>query len=102
MSYHTEAREYIDRLVRIQRFLVNKYPNRDHKAILNSLTIIRIGYDTIDTRKDSGMMKFWKRFREAIEYLIPGKDYSGYEKLRKEFEALDQVEVWQMVSHSLI
>jgi hypothetical protein len=95
------AKEYVKKLMNIQRFLIRKYPSSNHGAVVNALSKVTIGFDIYDTRKVSGMQKFWLRFREAIEYLIPSNEYPGYKKLRKEFDELDHTELWNSLSNTL-
>jgi hypothetical protein len=101
MKYHADAEDYIKKLMRIQHVLIMKYPGYQHNAVVNAMTRIRLGFDSYKTRTDAGMKRFWVRFREAIEYLIPGEKYPGHDKLRREFEELDQFEIWQSLSNSL-
>lgn len=101
MSYHVEAREFVDKLIRIERHLMRKYALANHRGVVNALTQLKIGFDIYNTHSDEGMRKYWIRFREAIKYCIPGRSYSGYETLKKEFERLDEADVWKSVSESL-
>lgn len=101
MSSHVEAREYVEKLIRIEQYLIHKYALVNHKGIINAMAQLKIGFDIYNTKSPDGMRRYWIRFREAIKYCIPGRSYSGYETLRKEFERLDEAEVWNSVTDSL-
>lgn len=100
-SFHENAREFVEKLMRIEQHLIRKYSLANHKGIINAMTQLKIGFDIYNTRTDEGMRKYWIRFREAIKYCIPGRSYSGYETLKKEFERLDEADVWNTVTNSL-
>jgi hypothetical protein len=97
MSYHEEARLFIDKLLHMQEAILRKYQGYPHFGITSAMGKIRIGFDIYPTKTDSGMKKFWNRYREAIKYLIPGEKYSGHNKLMEEFNHLDNVEVFQPI-----
>ena len=101
MSYCRDARGYVDKLVSLQQHIIRKYPDNNHKTMINTIQQIKVGFDIYNTRTDTGMRRYWIRFREAIMYMVPTNAHPGYATLRKEFESLDQVELWNSVSMSL-
>ncbi len=98
MSYHEEARLFIDKLLHMQEAILRKYQGYPHFGITSAMGKIRIGFDTYPTKTDSGMKKFWNRYREAIKYLIPGNQYPGHEKLKSEFDRLDNIEIFSTIN----
>lgn len=99
MSYHVEAREFVDKLIRIEQHLIRKYVLANHKGVVTALERLKTGFDIYNTHSDEGMRKYWIRFRESIKYCIPGRSYSGYETLKKEFERLDEAVFYNTVTH---
>lgn len=88
-SYHEEAREFVDKLLDIQRTIRKKYPEHRSPGVAKAITEAMKGFDIYNTRTDAGMLGYWNRYRCAIRFLIPGNQYSGYQKLQEEFETLE-------------
>jgi len=100
MTYHEEARQYVDKLIRVEQYLVRMYEPVNHKGVIKALSQLKTGFDIYNTNTDEGMRRYWVRFREAIKYCIPGRSYNGYETLKSEFERLDETDVWNSVTNS--
>ncbi len=91
MSYHQEARAYIEKLIRLQRGIRRKgFTRIDQPAVSSAMEDVRRQLAFYRYDSDEKMRGFWRRYRTRIRTLIPTRGYSGYEKLMKEFQNLDE------------
>ena len=84
--YYTEARAYIEKLIRIQRQLLRKgFVRRDEPVVVESMAHLSkyLKYYRYDS--DEKMRSFFHRNRERIRILLPGRSYPGFETLNREF-----------------
>lgn len=91
MSYHQEARAYIEKLIRVQRGIRRKgFVRIDQPAVSSAMADVQRLLTFYRYDSDEKMRGFWRRYRTRIRMMIPTREYPGYEKLMAEFKNLDE------------
>lgn len=81
-----EARKYLQKLIRIQRYLIKQgFKRSDHQQLTESLTFIDVQLRTYKYASDDKMRSFMARHHDQIRTLIPNESYPGFQKLMNEF-----------------
>ena len=108
MSFHQQARDYIHRLVNLQKFMPKEYKRIDQVTVIQSMDTLEKYLDFYAYDTDHKMRTFWRKHRWRIKILLPRKEHSAFEKLLVEFEHLDsyaasdmQTEIWQSIVQNL-
>lgn len=89
--YHEEARQFIEKLIRLQKTIKEKgYVRRDFGAVNQSMNELTkyLNYYKYDT--DEKMKTFWSSKQVHIRNILPRKTYKGYEKIMKEYLKLQE------------
>jgi len=92
--YAQEARQYITKLIRIQRTLDKKgYLRVDQPVVRQNINHLSKYLNYYRYETDEKMHGFFIRNRERIRLLIPNPTYPGYTKLLNEFYMLQNQQV---------
>jgi 4-hydroxyphenylpyruvate dioxygenase-like putative hemolysin len=84
-----EAREYIEKLIRLQKKIEEKgYRYIDHAAVKQARTHLKKQLDFYPYETDEKMRRFWDNHRDEIRGLIPSESHRCYNKLMSEFITL--------------
>jgi hypothetical protein len=87
--FFQEARAYIEKLIRLQAYLVSKgYARVDQPAVLEAKENLKKYLDYYHYDSDEKMRNFFESNHDRIKALIPGENYRGYQKLMQEFMKL--------------
>lgn len=89
MSFHAAAREYIERLIRLQRNVPQQYKRIDQSAVHESIDKLEMLLSFYPYNEESKMKRFWRKYRYHIRILIPTNRHPAFAKLLVEFELLD-------------
>lgn len=108
MSFHTAAREYIERLIRLQRNVPPQYKRIDQSAVHESIDKLEMLLSFYPYNEESKMKRFWRKYRYHIRILIPTNRHPAFAKLLVEFELLDSYAeadkenlIWHTVASAL-
>ncbi|HAX95622.1 MAG TPA: hypothetical protein DCY35_03750 [Prolixibacteraceae bacterium] len=108
MSFHEQARDYIHRLLKLQKFMPKEYKRIDQVTVIQAMDTLEKYLDFYAYDTDQKMRTFWRKHRWRIKILLPRKEHSAFEKLLVEFERLDsyaasdmQADIWQSLVQSL-
>jgi hypothetical protein len=108
MSYQTAARDYIERLIHLQRHVPRQYKRIDQGFVNESITKLENQLSFFPYKEESQMIRFWQKYRYNIRILLPTNRHPAFAKLLVEFELLDSFasadkenQVWQAVSTAL-
>jgi molybdopterin-guanine dinucleotide biosynthesis protein A len=108
MQFHQEARNYIGRLINLQRHIPKQYKRIDQVTVIKSIDTLETYLAFYPYNTDPKMRTFWRKHRHRIQILLPRKDHSAFAKLLVEFERLDSyaqedadVAVWDTVTSAI-
>lgn len=108
MSFHAAAREYIERLIRLQRNVPPQYKRIDQSAVHESIDKLEMLLSFYPYNEESKMKRFWRKYRYHIRILIPTNRHPAFAKLLVEFELLDSYAeadkenlIWHTVASAL-
>lgn len=83
---YAEARKYLKKLIRIQRYLIKKgFRRHDQNQVNEALTFIDNQLRHFSYASDDKMRGFIGRHHDRIRTLIPNESYPGFKKLMQEF-----------------
>lgn len=84
--YHEEARQFIKKLIRLQRTIKEMgYVRRDFGAVNQSMAELNKYLDYYKYDTDEKMKAFWNSKQAHISNLLPRPTYKGYEKIMQEY-----------------
>jgi hypothetical protein len=107
-SFHRDARDYITRLMNLQRHMPAKYQRADMGAVHKCMEEIgrQLSFYPYDT--DQKMSRYWCANRNAIRLMLPTNRHPAFAKMIAEFErfdteasAADENAVWIPVVNAL-
>lgn len=108
VSFHAAAREYIEKLIRLQRNVPPQYKRIDQSAVHESINKLETLLSFYAYNEDSKMIRFWRKYRYHIRILIPTNRHPAFTKLLMEFELLDSYTeadkenlIWHTVASAL-
>lgn len=87
--FHRDARDYINRLINLQRHMPAKYQRADMGAVHKCMEEIgrQLSFYPYDT--DTKMKRFWCANRNAIRLMLPTNRHPAFAKMIAEFERFD-------------
>ncbi len=89
LNFHTAARDYIERLIRLQRNVPHQYKRIDQTSVHNSIDKLETLLTFYTYNEESKMIRFWRKYRYHIRILLPSNRHPAFAKLLVEFELLD-------------
>jgi len=102
VNYDTRPIEFVKRLIRIQKGISAKtrFVRTDQALVDKCISHLRPLVENNRYNK-SQAYRFWQNYRWQIRTIIPGRRYPGFTKLIREFEDIDQTELWRSLSDAL-
>lgn len=89
--YHEEARNFIEKLIRLQKGIKSAgYVRKDFGAVSQSISELKRYLDYYKYDTDEKMKAFWKSKAQHIRNILPKPTYKGYEKIMGEFDKLQE------------
>lgn len=108
VEFHEYARDYICRLINLQRHIPDRYKRIDRTAVYKSIMVLENQLDAYPYDTERKMRMFWRKHRYEIKLLLPSRSHSAFEKLLVEFEHYDaftnqnpEVAIWQPIANAL-
>lgn len=108
MTFPEQARDYIFRLINLQKHMPERYKRIDRISSHNAIRTLenQLGAYPYDT--DEKMRRFWRKHRYEIKILLPSAHHSAFEKLLIEFNHFDEyanldqeIAIWKPISTAL-
>ena len=84
--YATQAREFIIKLIKLQKGMKRKgFVRHDYGAVSQSIDELERYLKAYRYETDEKMRGFWLRKENHIRNLLPGQDYPGFKTIMQEF-----------------
>lgn len=108
MNFHSAARDFIIRLINLQKHIPASYKRIDQITVIKCLDTLESYLDFYPYETDQKMRFFWNKHRYRIRILMPSVKHPAYAKLLIEFEHLDSFAnseqenaIWQPIANAL-
>lgn len=108
MTFSEQARDYIFRLINLQKHMPDQYKRIDRTAVHNSIRTLENQLGAYPYETEQKMRRFWRKHRYEIKILLPSIHHSAFEKLLVEFNHFDEyanldqeIAIWKPIANAL-
>lgn len=87
--YHQQARQFIEKLIRIQKSMKkHEFVRHDYSAVSSSIAELEKYLKAFRYDDDDKMRGFWQRKENHIRTLLPGQNHPAFKSILNEFITL--------------
>jgi len=106
MNYLTETRNFVDELMKIQKYIRDKkqYQRADQRYLNKVMEDIESYFKLHLVDTENKMLRFWELNWRKVKILLPSVRYPGFAKLLIKFEEIDTYtknEIWNSLTQKL-